>query len=38
MYLPHLLTVSFYQQHPVAVKAAIGKTLEHLGDEAAQAA
>jgi transposase len=30
--------LAFYQQHPEAVKAAIGKTLEHLGDEAAQAA
>lgn len=28
----------FYQQHPEAVKAAIGKTLEHLGDEVARAA
>ena len=30
--------LSFYQQHPEAVRAAIGKTLAHLGDEAAQAA
>jgi transposase len=30
--------LAFYRQHPAAVKAAIGKTLEHLGDEAAQAA
>jgi transposase len=30
--------LAFYQQHPEAVKAAIGKTLEHLGDEVAQAA
>ena len=28
----------FYQQHPEAVQAAIGKTLEHLGDEVPQAA
>jgi transposase len=30
--------LAFYHQHPEAVKAAIGKTLAHLGDEAAQAA
>jgi transposase len=30
--------LAFYDQHPEAVKAAIGKTLEHLGDEVAQAA
>jgi transposase len=30
--------LAFYHQHPEAVKAAIGKTLQHLGDEAAQAA
>ncbi len=30
--------LTFYDRHPEAVKAAIGKTLEHLGDEGAQAA
>jgi transposase len=30
--------LAFYQQHPEAVKAAIGKTLEHLGDEVSPAA
>ena len=30
--------LAFYHQHPEAVTAAIGKTLEHLGDEASQAA
>jgi len=30
--------LAYYQQHPEAVRAAIGKTLEHLGDAAAQAA
>ncbi len=30
--------LAFYQQHPQAVKAAIGKTLEQLGDEMPQAA
>lgn len=30
--------LTFYQEHPESVKAAIGKTLAHLGDEAAQAA
>lgn len=30
--------LAFYQAQPEAVKAAIGKTLEHLGREAAQAA
>lgn len=30
--------LAFYQQQPEAVRAAIGRTLEHLGDEGAQAA
>jgi transposase len=30
--------LAFYAQHPDAVKAAIGKTLEHLGEESRQAA
>jgi transposase len=30
--------LAYYAQHPEAVKAAIGKTLEHLGEEACQAA
>ena len=30
--------LAFYQQHPEAVKAAIGKTLEQLGDAVPQAA
>jgi transposase len=30
--------LAFYDQHPEAVKAAIGNTLEHLGEEEAQAA
>jgi transposase len=30
--------LAFYDQHPEAVKAAIGHTLEHLGDHVAQAA
>ncbi|MGH2389175.1 MAG: IS630 family transposase [Chloroflexota bacterium] len=30
--------LAFYHQHPEAVKAAIGKTLEHLGEETRQAA
>lgn len=30
--------LTFYHEHPDAVKAAIGKTLEHLGDQVAQAA
>jgi transposase len=30
--------LAFYDQHPEAVQAAIGQTLEHLGDHVAQAA
>jgi transposase len=30
--------LAFYDQHPEAVKAAVGHTLEHLGDQMAQAA
>jgi transposase len=30
--------LAFYREHPEAVKAAIGKTLEHLGHQLAQAA
>jgi transposase len=30
--------LAFYHQHPEAVKAAIGKTLEHLGEETRKAA